>query len=228
MSFINLAKSGFNNMTDYGKLIGTGKNNGIKVYEKIQADGKRVLSSFDKEGNGIKQVKRSFPTPYDMHTTSRNSQTGVVTSSKTALLSNDGRVFYEYTKTTPVEECSYTNIDSFQLSKQSDTFLNKKSLQNVRRTQVDAFQDKSNINYVDVSQTAPDKSSFRFSYYPIRKEAVLDSAENFKMNDSLVLKNGESRYDDINGSLLHASKENVHESNIAQTLYDGLKQIWTK
>lgn len=228
MSFINLAKSGFNNMTNYGKLIGTGKNNGIKVYEKIRADGKRVLTSFDKEGNSIKQVTRNFPTPRDMHTTSINHKTGVVTSSKTALLPADGKVFYEYTKTTPVEGRSLKNIDSFELSKQSDTFLNKESLQNVRRTQVDAFQDKSNINYVDVSQTAADNSNFRFSYYPIRKEAVLDSAENFKMNDNLVLKNGESRYDDINGSLLHASNENVHESNIAQTLYDGLKQIWTK
>ena len=38
-----LSKAGLENFSQYGKLIGTGKNNGIKVYEKL-ANGERVLT----------------------------------------------------------------------------------------------------------------------------------------------------------------------------------------
>lgn len=228
MSFINLAKSGFNNMSNYGKLIGTGKNNGIKVYERIEANGKRILTSFDKEGNKLKQVTRRFTTPRDMVTTSRNYKTGVESSSRTTLMPADSVVFYDFKRTTPVEGRNLQNIDKFEFSKRSDAFTNKQSLRGVRQTQTEAFHDKSNIKSVSVTQITPEQETLSFTYYPPKQEAVLSSSGGFRMNDELVLKNGMSKYDSSMGTLSHYKSDNPHELNIAQALYNGLKHMWTK
>ena len=52
-----LSKAGLENFSQYGKLIGTGKNNGIKVYEKL-ANGERVLTGV--KDDAVRKVVTKF------------------------------------------------------------------------------------------------------------------------------------------------------------------------
>ena len=51
-----LSKAGLENFSQYGKLVGTGKNNGIKVYEKL-TNGERILTGV-KDGTVRKIVTK--------------------------------------------------------------------------------------------------------------------------------------------------------------------------
>ena len=64
-----LSKAGLENFSQYGKLIGTGKNNGIKVYEKL-ANGERVLTSVKDD------AVRKVVTKYGRKVTVDNKATG--------------------------------------------------------------------------------------------------------------------------------------------------------
>ena len=58
-NFVKLAITGLEHFhPNYGKLIGTGKNNGIQVFEQL-VDGKKILTSVNKNGETVKQVARS-------------------------------------------------------------------------------------------------------------------------------------------------------------------------
>ena len=57
MGYVQIAKMGLENFSKYGKLIGTGKNNGIRVFEEL-SDGKRILRSVDKNGELVKVVTK--------------------------------------------------------------------------------------------------------------------------------------------------------------------------
>lgn len=59
-SYLKVAEMGLENFSRYGKLIGTGKNNGVKVYEKLINE-KRILTSLDKDGKLFKEVCTQRP-----------------------------------------------------------------------------------------------------------------------------------------------------------------------
>ena len=65
MGFQSALRVGMDGFSKYGKLIGTGKNNGIRVFEKI-VDGKKILTSLGKEGNVVKTVTRQEFNPMDL------------------------------------------------------------------------------------------------------------------------------------------------------------------
>ena len=76
---VNITKMGLENFSRFGKLIGTSKKTGTKVYEQLY-DGishgqRRVLTAVDKGGNVTKEVIHCF-TPKGKVITSRNYKTG--------------------------------------------------------------------------------------------------------------------------------------------------------
>lgn len=62
MGYLNVGKMGLEGFTRYGKLLGEGKQNGIKVFEK-NFSGKRVLTSVDQNDNVVKKVIQQFHKP---------------------------------------------------------------------------------------------------------------------------------------------------------------------
>lgn len=60
MGYLNVGKMGLEGFTKYGKLLGEGKQNGMKVFEK-KFPGKRVLTSVDQNDKVVKKViQRSY------------------------------------------------------------------------------------------------------------------------------------------------------------------------
>lgn len=57
-AFDTALKVGMENFGMYGKLIGTGKNNGLRVFEQL-FDGKRILTTLGKDNNVVKTVTTS-------------------------------------------------------------------------------------------------------------------------------------------------------------------------
>lgn len=42
----------------YGRYVGKGKNNGIRVYSKLENDGSKFITSVDENGKICKQIKK--------------------------------------------------------------------------------------------------------------------------------------------------------------------------
>ena len=55
MGYLNVGKMGLEGFTKYGKLLGEGKQNGMKIFEK-NFPGKRVLTSVDQNDKVVKKV----------------------------------------------------------------------------------------------------------------------------------------------------------------------------
>lgn len=56
MRYLQIAEMGLKSFTKYGKLIGTGKNNGIQVFEKL-LNGERILTSVGQNGEILKTIR---------------------------------------------------------------------------------------------------------------------------------------------------------------------------
>lgn len=226
MSFVNLTRTGFETMSQYGKLIGTGKNNGIKVFEKLESDGKRILTSIDKEGNPIKKIatERNYST---FITNTENYKTNVKTHSLHEYLSDKENYLYHFKKRTPADNSAESSIDTFALE-MSITGSKGDSLRDLRKSQKEAFQNKKNINFVRVEQAKGDNSYYRFDAMPKTSKYSLNSEGDYKINDDIILPNGDSVYFyDGKNNVEHNAQSNVHEANIAKSFIEGLQKIWS-
>lgn len=227
MSFINLAKSGFQNVNSNGILIGTAKNNGIRVFEKTKADGKRILTSFDKEGNVVKKVTRHWLGRNNMFTDTENFVTGVKTHTY-AFQKNDYNTVYSFDKYVPVEGSEELINTLFVMEKSvPNSDLKSKSLKDLRKKCPEFFQRKDNISKVEIFERAADDSTLFISSFPNSKTFTVKTDLDYKIADNFELPNGISKTTvSKEGVLSHDTTSNVHELNVLQTLYDGLKKLW--
>lgn len=228
MSFVNLTRTGFQQMSKHGKLIGTGKNNGIKVFEKLEGDGRRILTSLDKEGN----LQKCIETDKEYSALYRkvnNFKTGTEVNSSHRLNPQDGIYYYKYRKVNNSgDNHAVSTIDRFELIKSSDDFKSG-SLKSLRKDKKEAFQNKDNIENIVVEQEKGDASCFRLEVAPKDGYCKLQTNGDFKINDEIILPNGESRYRYTTDGIDHVyPNNNVHEANIAKAFIEGLQKIWTK
>lgn len=229
MSFINLAKSGFQNVNSNGILIGTAKNNGIRVFEKTKADGKRILTSIDKEGNVVKKVTRYWLHKDHLCTESKNFVTGVKTQSSTFKKYDNNSIVYDFEKTIPVKGSKEVIDTYFVMEKSvSNSDFESKNIIDFRKEFPKLFQRKDNINEVKIFERATDDSTLFISSFPNSKTFKVETDLNYKIADNFKLPNGTSKTTvSKEGVLSHDTTSNVHELNVLQTLYDGLKKLWS-
>lgn len=229
MSFINLAKSGFQNVTSNGKLIGTAKNSGIRVFERTKADGRRILTSFDKDGNAVKKVTRHWTSTNIMNTKTENFVTGAKTNSSTFKKYDNNSIVYHFEKNIPVEG-SEEVIDTYFVLQKSvpNSDFESKSLKDFRKEFPELFQRKDNISEVEIYEAAVDGSTLLINSFPKSKTFNVKTDLNYKIADNFKLPDGTSKTTaSTEGVLSHVTTSNVHELNVLQTLYDGLKKLWS-
>ncbi len=74
--FSAIEKSG--EFSKYGKLLGVGKNNGIKAYECALGGGEKILTSIDKNGDLVKEVHIEKPSLEVILSGEKNARASVI------------------------------------------------------------------------------------------------------------------------------------------------------
>lgn len=226
MSFLNVAKTGVENFSKYGKLIGEGKNNGIKVYEQVRADGRKTLHSLNKDGEVVKIIQKEASQTESIDLV--NHTTSVMNRNKISPKLNGGptQLVYDYKKTykDPVDVVSM----GLKRSYSSPEFVNFSFSRPNDPALMGIMRSNKAKDYVKIYEKMADGSAIEL-YKNLREgRAVIKAEGNYNLTPEIVLPRDLSTYNVGNDGLLtHANAGNKIEQNLAQMFFDSAKKLWS-